>query len=143
MRLVLQAKVCLKCGGIAQLVEHRPFKPLVAGSIPAAPTIIKKEIEMPRQIINEQRLISRINEKLDRGDNCRDHTVSGVMRVEKDNSGCNWSISVMSCFGPFSSAGNREAESVIKSMQSLYNLREGSVIRPIQFAGASKAGSSA
>jgi len=94
---------------------------------------------MPRQIINEQRLISRINEELAREDNCRDHTVSGVMRIEKDDSGCNWSISVMSCFGPFSSAGNRDAERVVKSMQSLYNLREGSVISPIQFAGNSKA----
>ena len=27
-------------GGIAQLVEHRPFKPLVLGSNPSAPTII-------------------------------------------------------------------------------------------------------
>ena len=94
---------------------------------------------MPRQIINEKRLISRINEELARGDNCRDHTVSGVMRVEKDSSECNWSISVMSCFGPFSSTGNREAERVVKLMQSLYNLREGSVVSPIQFAGHSKA----
>ena len=27
-------------GGIAQLVEHRPFKPLVPGSSPGAPTIL-------------------------------------------------------------------------------------------------------
>ena len=39
MRLTLQTMVRFKVwGGIAQLVEHRPFKPLVAGSIPAAPT---------------------------------------------------------------------------------------------------------
>jgi hypothetical protein len=95
---------------------------------------------MPRQIVNEQRLISRLNEALVKGEYCRDHTVSAVMRVEKDAAGCNWSISVMSCFGPFSSAGNREAERVIKSMQSVYNLREGAVISPIEFMGASKAG---
>ncbi|MDH3512287.1 MAG: hypothetical protein OER85_15660 [Gammaproteobacteria bacterium] len=93
---------------------------------------------MPRQMITEQRLISRINEELANGHNCRDHEVSEVMRVEKDGKGCNWSISVMSCFGPFSSAGNREAERVIELMQSLYNLHEGSVIRPIQFGSGSK-----
>jgi len=88
---------------------------------------------MPRQIITESRLISRINEELAGGDSCCDHSVSGVMRVEEDVNGCNWSVSVMSCFGPFSSAANREADGVIKAMQNLYNLRDGSVINPVQF----------
>ena len=30
---------CSFCGGLAQLVEHRPFKPRVMGSIPMPPTI--------------------------------------------------------------------------------------------------------
>ena len=33
-------------GGIAQSVEHRPFKPLVLGSNPSAPTISKKQQTM-------------------------------------------------------------------------------------------------
>lgn len=95
---------------------------------------------MPRQSITERRLISRMNEALAAGVDCCDHKVSGVMRVEKDDSGCNWSISVMSCFGPFSSAGNREAERIIKTMQSLYNLHEGSVITAVKVTSTSNTG---
>jgi len=92
---------------------------------------------LPRQVLTQRGLVTRLNEELAAGVHCCDNIVSEVMRVEKDDSGCNWSISVMSCFGSFSSAGNREAERVIKSMQSLYNLAEGSVISPIQFRDAS------
>ena len=87
---------------------------------------------MPRQLITEQRLISRLNEALANGEKCRHHTVSAVMRVDKkENAGCNWAISVMSCVGSFSSAGNREAETVIKTYQGLYKLREGAWVSPV------------
>jgi hypothetical protein len=98
---------------------------------------------MPRQSITERRLISRMNEALAGGVDCCDHEVSGVMRVEKDDRGCNWSISVMSCFGPFSSAGNREAERIIKAMQRLYNLYEESVTAPVKVTSTSNRGVSA
>ena len=34
-------------GGIAQLVEHRPFKPLVPGSSPGAPTTASQNAALP------------------------------------------------------------------------------------------------
>lgn len=38
-------------GGIAQVVEHRPFKPLVLGSSPSAPTIdnARKTVRIARK----------------------------------------------------------------------------------------------
>jgi hypothetical protein len=107
--------------------------------------IIKgKEVEMPRQVVTEKRLIARLNRELAKGENCRAHTVSAVMRVDKnENAGCNWAISAMSCCGAYSSAGNREAESVIESFQSLYNLRDASAIGTVRFGGPRNAGASA
>lgn len=117
----------------------------VDGHVFRGSLIIKgKEVEMPRQIVTEQRLIARLNRELGKGKNCRAHTVSAVMRVDKnDNAGCNWAISAMSCCGAYSSAGNREAERVIESFRSLYNLREGSAIGTVKFAGPRNAGASA
>lgn len=106
--------------------------------------IIGKEVEMPRQVVTAHRLIARLNEELANGNNSRNHSVSAVIRVDKEeNSGCNWSVSAMSCFGSFSSAGNREAERVIESFQGLYNLHEGSVIFPAEFHDEPKTGASA
>ncbi len=34
-------------GTVAQLVEHRPFKPRVVGSIPTGPTMKDTRIKMP------------------------------------------------------------------------------------------------
>ena len=98
---------------------------------------------MPRQMITERRLMARLNTELAQGNDSGDHTVSAVMRVEKDDNGCNWAISVMSCYGPFSSAANRETEKVIKALQGLYNLQDGSVISHLKFTNAPKVGTSA
>ena len=99
---------------------------------------------MPRQVVTAHRLIARLNEELANGNNSRNHSVSAVIRVDKEeNSGCNWSVSAMSCFGSFSSAGNREAERVIELFQGLYNLHEGSVIFPVEFRDEPKTGASA
>ena len=99
---------------------------------------------MPRQVVTEQRLIARLNKELANGKNCREHTVSAVMRVDEEgNKGCNWAISAISCCGSYSSAGNREAEKIVESLQGLYNLREGSVISPMEFRGTRRARASA
>lgn len=99
---------------------------------------------MPRQIVTEQRLIARLNKELAQGKNCREHTVSAVMRIDQQgNGGCNWAISVMSCIGSCSSAGNREAEKIIEMLQGLYNLHEEASINSPDFGRNRKVRASA
>jgi hypothetical protein len=57
--LALQQRGKSKSGGIAQLVEHRPFKPLVPGSNPGAPT--NSKIVVPRRRL-ERCLINLLGE---------------------------------------------------------------------------------
>ena len=76
---------------------------------------------MRRQFISEQRLLSKINAKLASVDECRDYTVSSLIRAEEDKTGCNWSVAAMS--GSVSSTGNSSshADRIIDTFKTLYN----------------------
>lgn len=59
------------------------------------------DFPMVRQFISEQRLLGKINAELSLDHSCRGYTVSSLMRVDIDQTGCNWAVAAMS--GPLSS----------------------------------------
>jgi len=79
---------------------------------------------MTRQFISEQRLLAKINAKLASDSVCGDCTVSSLMRVESDQTGCNWSVAAIS--GPFNcgAAGSSRADKVIETFKALYNFAD-------------------
>lgn len=78
---------------------------------------------MARQYLSERRLLDKINDSLASDHECRDYTVSALMQVDADHTGCNWSVAAMS--GPLSSTGggNFQADKIITKFRDLYNLR--------------------
>ena len=76
---------------------------------------------MSRHFISERRLIAKINAKLTSDSVCGECTVSSLMRVESDETGCNWSVAAMS--GPFGcgGAGGSRADKIIETFKAQYN----------------------
>ena len=75
---------------------------------------------MTRQFISEPRLLAKINAKFASVPACRDYMVSALMRVNPDESGCNWSVAAMS--GPYCSAGRgrSQAKRIIETFKARY-----------------------
>lgn len=76
---------------------------------------------MVRQFISEQRLLGKINAELSLDHSCRGYTVSSLMRVDIDQTGCNWAVAAMS--GPLSSRGtdSSSAYKIIETFKAQYN----------------------
>ena len=79
---------------------------------------------MARSFISEYRLLEKINTKLASDDDCRDYTVSSLMREEKDQTGCNWSVAAMSGSDSFTGTASFQAEKIIETFRGLYNFWE-------------------
>ena len=79
---------------------------------------------MPRQFISEQRLLSKINAKFASKDECRDYTVSSLIRVEEDRTGRNWSIAAISGSVSSIGTGSSQADKIIDTFKNLYNFPE-------------------
>ena len=78
---------------------------------------------MARQFISERRLLGKINDRLASNRDCCDYTVSALMQIDADDTGCNWTVAAMS--GPLIAAGDGKilAEKIIAKFRNLYNLR--------------------